>query len=225
MPNYQWSGLDRGRKPISGQLTASSKEGVLASLKAAGITVASIDEIGAMDTGHTGAPSGASRWRPKRSLKLAFFAVAVFVTGWLFSTLQPIDIIRCDAARHCSIEHWVLGDSDRHVQQLDGVESASAETSEEIVRGGSRRPDRVVQHVVLTLHNAKASIAADSTYQPVPATSEAIAEAMQGFLAHPSADGFMAWQGELGPVVAIGFFALLGLILSMLAVRAWRADP
>jgi hypothetical protein len=224
MPNYTWRGLDRRRKSISGQLTAANKEGVLASLKAAGVQVTSIDEIGAMDVGHRGAPSVESRWGPKRSLSLAFFSLAAFVTGWLFSTLQPVDIFHCDGERRCSIEHWVVGDSDHHRQELTGVDSAPAESSEEIQNGGSRRPDLVIQRTAVSFHNAKTRIAGDPVLQPVPATSEAIAERLQGFLARPSAGGITAWQGELGPVASAGFFAVLGLVLGTLAFRAWRSD-
>jgi len=209
---------------MTGDVTAASRDGVVASLKEAGIEATSVDEVGAVDTGHNGARSGGIRWRPKRSLGLLFFSIAAFAAGWLFSTLQPVDVIHCDGERRCSIEHWILGDGDRQVQELAGVERAAAESREEIQEGGSRRPNRVVQRTVLTLYGAKSSIATDAVHQGVPAASEAIAGQLQAFLAQPSAAGITVWQGELGPVAASGFFAFLGLVLGLSAFRTWRAE-
>jgi hypothetical protein len=216
--------MDRRGRKVTGQVTAATRDGVVASLKEAGIAVASVEEVGAIDTGHNGAPSGAIRWRPKRSWSLVFFSIAAFTAAWLFSTLQPVDVIRCDGERHCSIEHWIVGDGDHHVQELAGVERVTAESREEIREGGSRRPNVVIQRSALALHGAKSSIEADAVHQPIPASSQAIAEQLQAFLVQPSAAGYTAWQGELGPVVTSAIFAFLGLILGLSAFKVWRSE-
>ncbi|MEO8672760.1 MAG: hypothetical protein ABI411_15690 [Tahibacter sp.] len=224
MPKFEWSGRDeRGRNAVSGEMDAASKAAALSALKSAGILVSQIVEIGDHRASGAGPQLAARAVRATGpGWRNALIALGAIGAALAFTLIQPIDFIRCEVDRHCSIDHWTIATNEHWVEKLADVQKASVETHEEIPHDGLGRPMHAVHHITIELQSPTASISADPTQLPIPASRERIADELQDFLDHPQSQGYAAWQGEGGQMIIVGVLLLTGLGFAGAAWREWR---
>ena len=157
-------------------------------------------------------------WR--RVFGLGLVAALAFVAAALLVTLQPVNVIRCDPGRDCRIERWIGG---VHFLYADELRSASRVTVESRTEdsyseaSGHSRIGRA--RVILHDKSDTSSISTDSVSYALGATSDTIQRDLERFLAAPSPEGYVAWQGEAALLLLCGALAVLGLGLCLAAIR------
>lgn len=157
-------------------------------------------------------------WR--RVFALGFFAVLAFAAAALLVTLQPVNVVRCDPGRDCRIERWIGGVYFLYADELRSASRVTVESRTEDSYSRSSGHSRIGRvRVILSDKAETSSIATDSISHALGSSSERIRRDLERFLAAPSPEGYVAWQGEAALLLLCGALAVLGLGLCLAAGR------
>ncbi|MCU0292250.1 MAG: hypothetical protein MUF10_09730 [Thermoanaerobaculaceae bacterium] len=162
----------------------------------------------------------------RRVLVLALAAVLAFAAAALLVTLRPVNVVRCDAGRDCRIERWIGGVYFLYADELRAASQVTVEswTEDSTSRsGGHSRIGR--SRVILHDKSGTSSIATDPVSYALGVSHDRIERDLAQFLATPSSEGYVAWQGEAALLLLCGALAVLGLGLCLAAVRKALGRP
>jgi hypothetical protein len=216
LPEFRWTGRDRGGHELSGNFAGNSADEVLRALTARGIAVESL-EAAAGRRGRGVGISAESGGGIRRKATYAALAIVLAIVGIGMLSVAPVDTVRCTSERDCRIERSVAGVHLLSAEELKHVTSVSLEKDTEVDK--STKNKTVYERVVVVLHAGKRSIATDPRSMPIGSAEAGIERELTAFLAAPSAAGFVARQADVAPLVIGSVLSAASLCAAFMVLR------
>lgn len=147
-------------------------------------------------------------------------AALTLVAATLLATLRPINVIRCDPTRDCRIERWIGGVHFLYADELRNVRQVTLESHTESSYSRSSGHSSIRRaRVILHDKPGTSTISTDSISYAVGTGNERMQKDLERFLAAPTPEGYLAWQGEAALILLCAFLAALGLGFLVSALR------
>ena len=201
MPEFHWNGKTQDGHSVSGTIESSSKEAVIASLRAKNITVSSIVEQ-------------AEGLRPRWGRVL--IGLLIMTGGALMAIVAKgtrIDCARSGAAYDCTVGTTLAGFHTLYSETIPGTIAVSVE-KRDAISGKHGRPASS-RLLVAAVHGRPFST--EWLQNALPGSDHVAAEINQAFAQQKAA--VSTWQVEIVPMIVAAVLAIAGLLLLARGLR------
>jgi len=201
MPEFHWNGKTQDGHSVSGTIESTSKEAVIASLRAKNITVSSILER-----------AGGLRPRWGRVL----FGLLILTGGALMAIVAKgtrIDCTRSGAAYDCMVGTTLAGFHTLYSETIPGTNAVSVEKRDAI----SGKHGRPASSRLLVAAVRGRPFSTEWLQNALPGSDHVAAEINQAFAQQKAA--VSTWQVEIVPMIVAAVLAIAGLLLLARGLR------